>query len=88
MDQDTAVHAAGQPNRQREANQAMLEHIRTQEVEPYRDGQPVARVIDVVGRRSGTPRPDMPTALGAAERPNTPVAPQLARNRRIRLRRY
>ena len=35
----------------------MLEQLREQPVEPYRDRQPVRRVIDVVGRRSGEQRP-------------------------------
>jgi deazaflavin-dependent oxidoreductase (nitroreductase family) len=53
MDQGTAAQA----REQREAAQAMIEHLRAQKVEPYRDRHPVARVIDVVGRRSGVPRP-------------------------------
>lgn len=57
MDQDAAVRAAGQAGDQREANQVMLEHIRASEQVPYHDRQPVVRVIDVVGRRSGAPRP-------------------------------
>lgn len=35
----------------------MIEHLRRQEPEPYRDGHPVPRVIRVVGRRTGRPRP-------------------------------
>jgi deazaflavin-dependent oxidoreductase (nitroreductase family) len=42
---------------QREAAQAMIEQLRARTPEPYRDRRPVARVIDVVGRRSGLPRP-------------------------------
>jgi hypothetical protein len=40
-----------------EAARKMIEHLRAQPVEPYADGRPVARVIDVVGRRSGAARP-------------------------------
>jgi hypothetical protein len=35
----------------------MLTRLRSQPVEPYREGRPVPRVIEVAGRRSGVPRP-------------------------------
>jgi hypothetical protein len=35
----------------------MVARLREQPVEPYRDGWPVPRVITVLGRRSGEPRP-------------------------------
>ncbi|MEW2508500.1 MULTISPECIES: hypothetical protein [unclassified Amycolatopsis] len=34
-----------------------VEQVREAAVEPYVDGVPVSRVVDVVGRRSGEPRP-------------------------------
>ena len=57
MDRDSSANTTEQPRGQREAAGVMLEHLRTQEPEPYRDRRPVARVIDVVGRRSGLSRP-------------------------------
>jgi hypothetical protein len=57
MDQDTVAHDAEQAAAQRAAAQEMIERIRAQEAAPYRDRRPVARVIDVVGRRSGRSRP-------------------------------
>jgi deazaflavin-dependent oxidoreductase (nitroreductase family) len=57
MEQDASADAAGQATDQRAAAQAMLEHLRTQPLEPYADRRPVARVIKVVGRRSGALRP-------------------------------
>ena len=57
MDQEASAHSAGQATGQREAARAMLEHLRTQMPEPYAERQPVARVIEVVGRRSGASRP-------------------------------
>jgi hypothetical protein len=40
-----------------DAARAMVEQLRASAVEPYQDGSPVPRVIDVPGRRSGLPRP-------------------------------
>lgn len=40
-----------------EAARNMIDQLRVRPVEPYADGRPVARVIDVVGRSSGEPRP-------------------------------
>jgi deazaflavin-dependent oxidoreductase (nitroreductase family) len=57
MDQDVPADAAEQARARREAAQAMIEHLRARTPEPYQDRRPVARVIDVVGRRSGLPRP-------------------------------
>jgi len=57
MDQDASVDVAEQVRDQREAAQAMIKHLRDRTPEPYQDRRPVARVIDVVGRRSGLPRP-------------------------------
>jgi deazaflavin-dependent oxidoreductase (nitroreductase family) len=58
VEQETVVEATGYDRQQqREAALKMLEQLRGQPVEPYRDGRPVPRVIDVVGRRSGAPRP-------------------------------
>lgn len=58
VDQDAVVDAAGYDRQQqREAALAMLERLREQPVEPYRDRRPVPRVVDVMGRRSGVPRP-------------------------------
>lgn len=57
MDQDAPATAAEQARTQRETAEAMIEHLRGRAPEPYQDRRPVARVIDVVGRRSGLPRP-------------------------------
>ena len=40
-----------------EANRAMLAQLRTTEPAPYAEGRPVPRVVQVVGRRTGRPRP-------------------------------
>ncbi|GLY83041.1 hypothetical protein [Actinoallomurus iriomotensis] len=40
-----------------ETARKMIDRLRAEPVEPYADGRPVPRVIDVVGRRSGEPRP-------------------------------
>lgn len=42
---------------QRETNRAMVARMRASPSPPYQDRRPVPRVIDVVGRRSGRPRP-------------------------------
>jgi deazaflavin-dependent oxidoreductase (nitroreductase family) len=58
VEQNAAVDAVGYDRQQqRLAALEMLEQLRERPVEPYRDRQPVPRVIDVVGRRSGEPRP-------------------------------
>jgi deazaflavin-dependent oxidoreductase (nitroreductase family) len=54
MDPDTSSRPE---QAQREAAVAMIEQLRAQEPEPYRNNRPVPRVIDVVGRRSGDSRP-------------------------------
>ncbi|MER6144956.1 hypothetical protein ABT174_33825 [Streptomyces sparsogenes] len=56
-DQDDSANVAEQARAQREAAQAMIEQLRARTPEPYQDRRPVARVIDVAGRRSGLPRP-------------------------------
>ncbi|MEW9532624.1 hypothetical protein [Microbispora sp. NPDC049125] len=56
--QDAVTGTAGYDRRQqRQAGLEMLERLREQPVEPYRDARPVPRVIAVAGRRSGAPRP-------------------------------
>ncbi|GAA4239026.1 hypothetical protein GCM10022254_57430 [Actinomadura meridiana] len=54
---DDAPAPAPAPADRLAAAQAMIEQLRAQEPPPYQEGQPVPRVIDVVGRRSGMPRP-------------------------------
>ncbi|WP_306323929.1 MULTISPECIES: hypothetical protein [unclassified Streptomyces] len=57
MNQDASEDAAEQARAQQEAAQAMIDDLRSRPPEPYADRRPVPRVIDVVGRRSGLPRP-------------------------------
>ncbi|MCK7626092.1 nitroreductase/quinone reductase family protein [Streptomyces sp. RS10V-4] len=59
MDQDASAqaNAAGRAGARSATAQAMIEHLRARTPEPYRDRRPVVRVINVVGRRSGRPRP-------------------------------
>jgi deazaflavin-dependent oxidoreductase (nitroreductase family) len=53
VEPDTAMSKA----EQRKTNRAMIARLRANPVRQYEDRDPVPRVIDVVGRRSGEPRP-------------------------------
>jgi deazaflavin-dependent oxidoreductase (nitroreductase family) len=55
-DQGAATVAGGDRD-QRELNRTMVEQLRARDAEPYQDRRPVVRVINVVGRRTGAPRP-------------------------------